>query len=77
MLLMTMMAEKIIGILEKRFGRPEHVIQAPMRNAIELPKIREDKPESIMKFASAIMILVATIEALQRPDYLINPILTE
>ena len=72
-LLMTTMAERIIGILEKRFGRPEHVIQALMRNAIELPKIREDKPESIMKFASAIMNLVATIEALQRPDYLLIP----
>ena len=48
-----------------------------MRNAADFPKIRDDRPVSIMKLATAVMNLVATIEAVERPEYLGNTILAE
>ena len=48
-----------------------------MCKVTNFPKVRDDKPDSVIKFATAVTNLVATIESLERPDYLINPILTD
>ena len=76
-LLMTSQADKIIAILERRFCRPEYVIQALMRTVTDISKVRDDKPDSIVRFATAVTNLVATIQALEKPDYLVNPLLTD
>ena len=74
---MTSQAAKIIEILERRFGRPKYVIQALMRTVTDIPKVRDDKPESIVRFATAVTNLVDTIQALEKPDYLVNSLLTD
>lgn len=75
-LLMTTKVDKIIETLERCFGRP-FMIQVLMRKATDFPKVKDDRPEIVVRYADAITNLVATIEALERKDYLINPILTD
>lgn len=40
-LLMTTKVDKLIGILQNRFGRPEYIIQGTMQKAIEYSRIKE------------------------------------
>ena len=75
--LLMMRFEKVFEILERRFGRSEFIIQEIMQKAIEYPRIKEDRPSNIIKYSNVITNLVATIESLNRPDYLISPTLRD
>lgn len=48
-----------------------------MRNVADFPRVKDDKPDSIMKFATAVKNLVATMESREKLNYLVNPILTD
>ncbi|XP_055698480.1 uncharacterized protein LOC129798943 [Phlebotomus papatasi] len=63
----------ILDKLEKRFGRPEFLIMTMMEKVNELPPVKEEKPESVMKFASAVSNLVSSLEVMGKRNYLDNP----
>ena len=48
-----------------------------MQKAIVYPRIKEDRPTSIINYSNIITSLVTTIESLNRPDYLISPTLRD
>lgn len=68
-------AEAVMQILKRRFGRPEDIIKALVKQVKESETPREDKPKSIVIYATAIENLVATLNELRRDDHLRNPIL--
>ncbi|XP_037024126.1 uncharacterized protein LOC119066014 [Bradysia coprophila] len=68
-------SQAVMGILERRFGRPEDIIKSLIKEVTEAASPREDKPRSIVIYATVIQNLVATLEDLGRDDHLRNPML--
>uniref|UniRef100_A0A1B0C9K2 Uncharacterized protein n=1 Tax=Lutzomyia longipalpis TaxID=7200 RepID=A0A1B0C9K2_LUTLO len=64
---------RILDVLEKRFGRPEFLVMSMLEKVRELPAVREEDPESVMKFASAVENLMASLEIMGRTSYKENP----
>lgn len=65
----------VMDILRRRFGRPEDIIKALIKKVYETAAPREDKPRTIVEFATVIQNLVATLDNLGREDHMQNPIL--
>ncbi|XP_063828939.1 uncharacterized protein LOC135078268 [Ostrinia nubilalis] len=63
---------EIIGELETRFGRPETIALAEIERLRNVQK-PTDAPRDIIQFASRIKNSVATLRALQQPQYMYNP----
>ncbi|CAG4973049.1 unnamed protein product [Parnassius apollo] len=64
--------EEIMNALERRFGRVEMLILAEIENVKRMPRLAEDC-RNIGSFASRITNVVATIQALNQPQYLYSP----
>ncbi|XP_055681808.1 uncharacterized protein LOC129789184 [Lutzomyia longipalpis] len=64
---------RILDVLEKRFGRPEFLVMSMLEKVRELPAVREEDPESVMKFASAVENLMASLEIMGRASYKESP----
>lgn len=63
---------EVVSALERRFGRPEQLVLAEIEKIKELPKLN-DQPRDLCVFASRISNAVATISALNKPQYLYSP----
>ncbi|CAG5059175.1 unnamed protein product [Parnassius apollo] len=63
---------EIMNALERRFGRVEMLILAEIENVKRMPRLAEDC-RNIGSFASRITNVVATIQALNQPQYLYSP----
>ncbi|XP_043482111.1 uncharacterized protein LOC122511116 [Leptopilina heterotoma] len=74
-LIMTTNVERVIDVLRRRFGRADHIIEDLMNKATNTASVKEDKPLTMIRFAENVTNLVATVESLDQPAYLSNPIL--
>lgn len=70
-------ADDVIRQLERRFGRPEYIIKRLIAKTNAMPSPKEDRPRTIIEFATAVENLTKTLENLKRPEYLRNPQLIE
>lgn len=64
--------EKVIAVLERRFGRPEHVIEEIIEKIKRMPFLKEYQLEELIDFANKVLNLVATIESMNCSGYLMN-----
>jgi len=68
---------KIMSILERRYGRPELIIETILEKAKKTTVAREDRPETLIELADVIENAAATIDILGRKSYLSNPFLVK
>ncbi|OXA48116.1 hypothetical protein Fcan01_17420 [Folsomia candida] len=66
---------EVIEVLEQRFGQKEHIIRAMVAKARQIQPVKEDKPQTMVEFGSAVMNLTATIKSLGEVHHLQNPLL--
>ncbi|XP_043485170.1 uncharacterized protein LOC122513008 [Leptopilina heterotoma] len=76
-LLMTTNVDRVIIVLRRRFGRAEHIIEDIVHKVTSAPSVKEDRPITMIRFAEGVTNLVATIESLNQPSYLTNPLLVK
>ncbi|OXA54497.1 hypothetical protein Fcan01_11782 [Folsomia candida] len=67
--------QRIVDTLRIRFGQPKHIIEAMIDKVREFPFVREDKLDTIVEFATAVINLASTIKSLERDEYLRDPTL--
>ncbi|XP_033218237.1 uncharacterized protein LOC117173704 [Belonocnema kinseyi] len=60
--------DKAMKTLERRFGRPEYIVDELTSQVIRMPNVKEDEPMPWIKFADAISNLVTTVESLQSTE---------
>src|SRR5580658_2119538 len=60
-----------------RFGRPKYIVKALILDVSQIRKVKDDDPEYVIEFSSAVLNMVTTIENLDMPAYLHNPQLLE
>ncbi|GBP80198.1 hypothetical protein EVAR_100075_1 [Eumeta japonica] len=65
-------ADDILDSLQRYFGRPEILILNELENIKKMPKLAEDG-RNMNVFASKIVNCVASIKALEKPQYLYSP----
>lgn len=75
LLIMPQNVEKVIKLLESRFGRSEQIIFVLLDKIKKFPNIKEDKLELFVEFSDEIKNFVAILECLNEVDHLRNPIL--
>ncbi|KAJ0177385.1 hypothetical protein K1T71_007394 [Dendrolimus kikuchii] len=64
--------EEIMKALERRFGRPDALVLGEMEKIRTLPRVT-DSPRDLCVFANKMANVVATIEVLNKPQYLHSP----
>jgi len=67
------MVGKIIEILERRFGRPEFIIDFLIQKVRSHKRIREDQINELLDFASEVDNLTVSVEKLNQYAHLSNP----
>ncbi|XP_055918431.1 uncharacterized protein LOC129950523 [Eupeodes corollae] len=77
LLILPNSAEKVMSILERKYGRPDVIIKSLIAKTTYIDSPKEDNPSSIVNFATAVENLTVMIELLDRPEYLANPQLIE
>jgi len=65
--------DMLIRILERRFGRPEVVVNQMIHKMQALNPIREDRVDSIIDLSNAVMGLVSTMQCLEAEGHMTNP----
>lgn len=65
----------VIQTLRMRYGRPEAIIESLIAKAKDVPPLKYDRPETIVKFGLAVNNLVFTIKSLNVLEHLFNPYL--
>lgn len=56
--------DKVVTVLERRFGRSEYIIEEIVRKISQIPYIKEYQFEALIDFANKVLNLVATIQSL-------------
>ncbi|XP_051172885.1 uncharacterized protein LOC127289150 [Leptopilina boulardi] len=74
-LIMTTNVERVMDVLRRRFGRAEYIIEDIMNKVTNTSNVKDDQPLTMIRFAENVTNLVATIESLDQPAYLTNPLL--
>lgn len=77
LLIMPQNVDKIMNILERRFGQTEHIISMLLENAKNLPYVREDRLDILINFSDEVKNLIGTMQSLNAHDHLQNPILLQ
>lgn len=54
-------AKSIMAVLERRFGRPDDIVKTEIKKVKAIPSPKEDDPQSIIEFATAVQNLVVTL----------------
>ena len=67
--------EQVMKTLERRFGRPTLIIESVIEEVRSIPKVKDEKPETLIEFSSAVENFVAVVESLKREQHLMNPTL--
>ncbi|XP_055913262.1 uncharacterized protein LOC129946907 [Eupeodes corollae] len=62
-------SDRIMQILERRFGRPDYIIKSLLGKAKTIAAPREDNPLSIVKFATCVENLTVMLELMGRPEH--------
>jgi len=65
--------EIVMKTLERRFGRPDHIIEILIEKAKATSSPKESDLESLISFSNAVMNLTMTMESLNCPHHLHNP----
>lgn len=65
--------QKVIQMLEDRFGKTKHIITAMITKARQANNVKDDKPQSLIDFGTTVVNLAATIKSLQADGHLKNP----
>lgn len=66
---------KVLQILEEKYGQPEVVVHAMVTKTKAVPPVKEDKPQTMIEFGTAVVNLVAAIKNLGEDGHLKNPVL--
>lgn len=77
LLILPQNVDRIIRILENRFGRPEHIIMMLLDKIRNFPNVKEDRLDMLIEFSDEIKNLVGIMEALNENEHLSNPILIQ
>lgn len=77
LLILPKNVDRIIQMLQNRFGRSEHIISLLLDKVKSFPVIKEDKIDMFIDFSDEVQNLVGTIESLNEEDHLRNPILLQ
>lgn len=64
---------KILATLERRFGRPDFIIEEMISQTQKLQPFKEDKLELLIDYADTVQNLTVTVQSLNRQNYLANP----
>lgn len=64
--------EQIMQVLERRFGRPEHIVLAELDKIKRMPKLAEDG-HNVSEFASRVCNTVSIINSVDQKRYLNSP----
>lgn len=67
--------ERIINVLENRFGRPEYIINLLLEKVRSFNPIKDEKINALIEFSDIVCSLVYTLESLNEIDHIRNPIL--
>lgn len=75
LLILPQNVDKVINLLETRFGRAEYIISLLLDKIRRFPQIKEEKLDSFVDFSDEIKNFVATVQCLEENDHLRNPML--
>ncbi|XP_055685297.1 uncharacterized protein LOC129791254 [Lutzomyia longipalpis] len=67
----------ILNHLKERFGRPEYLIKTMVGKIRDLPHVRMERPETLIKFLATLTNLVIAIKDFNSNCYIDNPYLME
>lgn len=77
LLILPQNIDKVISILESRFGRKETIIMMLLDRIRNVAPVKTDKLDTLITFSDEIKNVVGTIESLNETDHLRNPILLQ
>lgn len=67
----------IIYTLKTLFGRPELIIKATIAEIRNHPQVKQDRLDQLMDFAFEVQSMCTTVESLDRPNHLSDPLLID
>lgn len=75
LLIMPQNVEKVIELLQSRFGKPEHIILMLVAKLKQFTNLRVDQVDQLIEFTDEIKNFVATVQSLGEEEHLHNPML--
>ncbi|XP_021960215.1 uncharacterized protein LOC110856082 [Folsomia candida] len=68
---------KVLKILEEKYGQADVILETMVNKMRTVGAVKEDKPQTMIEFGTAVVNLVATIKNLGELDHLKNPVLLQ